>query len=34
MLKGDTPYYFETTLVDIYGGIFEHTDTNTLQRVQ
>lgn len=33
-LNGDTLHYFETTLVDIYGGIFEHTDTNTLQRVQ
>ncbi len=23
-------HYAETTMVDIYGGVFEHTDTNTL----
>ena len=32
-LKGDTLHYHETTMVDIYGKSFEHTDTNTLQRV-
>ena len=26
-------HYAETTMVDIYGNSFEHTDTNTLQRV-
>ncbi len=32
-LKEKELHYFETTLVDIYGGIFEHTDTNTLKKV-
>jgi len=32
-LKGDELHYFETTMVDIYGNSFEHTDTNTLYRV-
>ena len=32
-LKGDELHYFETTMVDIYGNSFEHTDTNTLHRV-
>ena len=32
-VKADELYYFETTMVDIYGNVFEHTDTNTLQRV-
>jgi len=32
-LKGDELHYFETTMVDIYGNAFEHTDTNTLHRV-
>ena len=26
--------YEETTMVDIYSNIFEHTDTNLLARVQ
>ena len=29
-LKGNELHYFETTMVDIYGNSFEHTDTNTL----
>ncbi len=33
-INGDELHYFETTLVDIYGHIFEHTDTNTLKRVK
>jgi len=28
----DTLAYEEATIVDIYGGRFEHTDTNTLTR--
>jgi hypothetical protein len=32
-IKGDELHYFETTMVDIYGNSFEHTDTNTLHRV-
>ena len=32
-IKGDELHYFETTMVDIYGDSFEHTDTNTLKRV-
>ena len=32
-LDGDELHYFETTMVDIYGNSFEHTDTNTLKRV-
>ena len=31
-VEGDTLRYTETTLVDIYGRRFEHTDRNTLQR--
>jgi len=31
-IKGDTMKYSETTMVDIYGKVFEHTDTNILQR--
>ena len=31
-VQGDELYYHETTMVDIYGGPFEHTDTNRLQR--
>ncbi|WP_369600366.1 heme-binding beta-barrel domain-containing protein [Hahella sp. SMD15-11] len=31
-VAGDTLRYTETTLVDIYGRRFEHTDRNTLQR--
>lgn len=33
-LRDDELHYFETTLVDIYGGIFEHTDTNTLTKIK
>jgi hypothetical protein len=33
-ISGDTLHYFETTMVDIYGKSFEHTDENTLTRVQ
>ena len=32
-LEGDILHYAETTMVDIYGNSFEHTDTNTLNRV-
>lgn len=32
-VQGDTLTYHETTMLDIYGKKFEHTDTNTLQRV-
>jgi len=32
-LEGDTLHYAETTMVDIYGNSFEHTDTNTLNRM-
>ena len=32
-IKGDTLHYNETTMVDIYGKSFEHTDTNTLTKV-
>ncbi len=31
-ITGDTLHYFETTMVDIYGNSFEHTDENTLER--
>ena len=31
---GDTLRYRETTMVDIYGGPFTHTDENTLKRVR
>ena len=30
VIDGDTLRYHETTVVDIYGKRFEHTDTNTL----
>lgn len=33
-LKGDELWYQETTVVDIYGKRFDHTDTNTLSRVR
>ncbi|MDQ7067451.1 MAG: heme-binding beta-barrel domain-containing protein [Sulfurimonas sp.] len=32
-ITDDTLHYFETTMVDIYGNSFEHTDENTLTRV-
>ncbi|MBT4495011.1 MAG: FABP family protein [Gammaproteobacteria bacterium] len=32
-VNGDTMTYKETTVVDIFGKIFDHTDENTLQRV-
>jgi len=32
-LKGDELHYSETTMVDIYGNSFEHTDTNILTKV-
>ncbi len=32
-LEGDKLSYFETTLVDIYGKTFEHTDQNELTRI-
>jgi hypothetical protein len=32
VVDGDTLAYDETTVVDIYGKRFEHTDTNTLTR--
>lgn len=32
-IKGDEIHYHQTTMVDIYGNSFEHTDTNTLQKV-
>jgi len=32
-LEGDTLHYAETTMIDIYGKSFEHTDTNTLNRI-
>ena len=31
-IKADELHYYETTMVDIYGNVFEHTDTNTLVR--
>ncbi len=31
-LTEDVMHYAETTMVDIYGKVFEHTDTNTLVR--
>ncbi len=31
-LAKDELHYAETTMVDIYGNVFEHTDTNTLAR--
>ena len=33
VVDGDTLTYHETTVVDIYGKRFDHTDTNTLTRV-
>ncbi len=32
-LRDGQLHYFETTMVDIYGSAFEHTDTNTLTKV-
>ena len=32
-LEGDLLHYAETTMIDIYGKSFEHTDTNTLNRI-
>lgn len=32
-IKEDEIHYHETTMVDIYGNSFEHTDTNTLVKV-
>jgi len=32
-IKGNELHYFETTMVDIYGNSFEHTDTNTLTKI-
>ena len=32
-IKGNELHYHETTMVDIYGNSFEHTDTNTLQKI-
>lgn len=32
-LRGDTLTYAQTTLVDIYGKTFDHTDENSLTRV-
>ena len=31
-MKGDHMHYFESTIVDIYGGRFDHTDENDLVR--
>ena len=31
-LTDDVMHYAETTMVDIYGKLFEHTDANTLTR--
>lgn len=31
-IEGDVLSYFETTVLDIYGKTFEHTDGNTLSR--
>ena len=31
-VDGDRMSYFETTVVEIYGKSFEHTDANTLVR--
>jgi hypothetical protein len=33
VVDGETLTYHETTVVDIYGKRFDHTDTNTLTRV-
>jgi len=33
IIKGNELHYHETTMVDIYGNSFEHTDTNTLTKV-
>jgi len=33
-ISGDTLYYHEITMVDIYGESFEHTDENTLLRIE
>lgn len=32
-IKGNTLRYHESTLLDIYGSVFDHTDGNTLIRV-
>ena len=32
-VKGNEIHYHETTMVDIYGNSFEHTDTNTIKKV-
>lgn len=32
-IKGNELYYHETTMVDIYGNSFEHTDTNKLTKI-
>lgn len=32
-VTGNTLHYTETTVLDIYGKTFDHTDANTLQRV-
>ena len=32
-IKGNELHYHETTMVDIYGNSFEHTDTNVLVKV-
>jgi hypothetical protein len=32
-VEADTLSYAETTMLEIYGGPFEHTDRNTLTRV-
>jgi len=33
-VDGDSPEYFESTLLHIYGKTFDHTDTNRLKRVK
>ena len=32
-IQGNELHYHETTMVDIYGNSFEHTDTNTLSKI-
>ncbi|CBL43919.1 hypothetical protein HDN1F_03360 [gamma proteobacterium HdN1] len=32
-VNGDKLHYFESTIIDIYGSKFDHTDENTLSRV-
>jgi len=32
-IQGNELHYHETTMVDIYGKSFEHTDTNTLTKI-